>query len=447
MACFYQPYIRCHQPIYVIFATMKFLVFIIVLLECMPGAFAQVPIDSVHTSYVLEARRKRFDTFLRDTAINKAFAATLDSNTEYDFESACLAASQFMIQSPQVEAGFEKLFTQYNTLQRSTKQALLEAIFGLYPGFYENHVKLLLVNEKNPKLFAMQALYLFAADNSIASKRTILSALNFSFPAADKNDILLQLKDFLNNHAGYVKQATPPLLDLFANQKLLKQKTIYSLQRWNRDYPGLAILQNADGNFARDSSGKLLIFQQLARSASNLPYFITDGNTPQGIFSITGMQISRNTFLGPTPNFQMVMPFEDDQAYWGDEFDDTKDALTNYMGLLPASWQAYRPMAEAFYAGKVGRTAVIAHGTTLNPEYFKGKPYYPISPTLGCLCAGEIWNTATGTLQQSEQLNMINAFLATEGDIGTLMVININNQQKAVTREEAEQLVKQFEGK
>ena len=141
------------------------------------------------------------------------------------------------------------------------------------------------------------------------------------------------------------------------------------------------------------------------------------------------------------------MPFEDDEAYWGDGFDNTKDALTNYLGLLPASWQAYRPVTEAFYAGKVGRSAVIAHGTTLNPDYFKDKPYYPISPTLGCLCAKEIWNTATGKLQYSEQLNMINAFVATEGDIGTLMVINIDNQQKAVTREEAEKLVNTFERK
>ena len=63
---------------------------------------------------------------------------------------------------------------------------------------------------------------------------------------------------------------------------------IYSFQRWNRDYPGMAIIQNGDGSFARDSLGNLLIFQQLARSASDLPYFITSGSTPQGIFSVQG---------------------------------------------------------------------------------------------------------------------------------------------------------------
>lgn len=402
--------------------------------------------DSIQTNYVLGKNRARFDVFLRDTAVNKAFAEpTIDSNTEYGFENACLAVSQFMIQSPQVEAGYKKLFTSYPSLQYSTKLAFLESIYGLYPGTYANDIRLLLVNETNPKFFAMQAAYLLAADASAANKRTILAAMNNTFPAAAKNDLLMQLKDFINNHSAYTAQPTPPVTDLFANQKTLQQKTIYSFQRWNRDYPGLAILQNADGSFAKDSSGKLLVVEQLARSASGLPYFITDGNTPQGIFSITGLQVSRNNFLGPTPNIQMVMPFEDDEAYWGDAFDNTKDALTNYLGLLPPSWQAYQPITEAFYAGKVGRSAIISHGTTLNPDYFKNKPYYPISPTLGCLCAKEIWNPANGKLLHSEQLKLVNAFLETPGDIGALMVINIDNQQKAVTFDEIEKLVNRFE--
>ena len=43
---------------------------------------------------------------------------------------------------------------------------------------------------------------------------------------------------------------------------------------------GLAIIQNADGKFERDERGRLIAVRQLARSGSNLPYFITNGNTP-----------------------------------------------------------------------------------------------------------------------------------------------------------------------
>ena len=36
--------------------------------------------------------------------------------------------------------------------------------------------------------------------------------------------------------------------------------------------------------FVRHPDGRLMVFQQLARSGSDLPYFITNGSTPQGIF-------------------------------------------------------------------------------------------------------------------------------------------------------------------
>jgi len=425
---------------------MKFAIIVVAFLLTAQNVFAQVEMSSIHSNFVLQAKRERHERYIRDTAVNRAFAEDLDSDTEYDYETACLAASQFMIQSPQVEAGFAKLFRQYDGLQYSTKAAFLESLYGLYPGSFENDVRILLLKENNPKLFAMQALYLLAKDGSIKNKQALQAMITSRFGAA-KNNILLQLKDYINNHTANISTPLPPLADLFAHQKQLQQKTIYSLQRWNRDYPGLAILQNADGSFTRDSTGKLLVFEQLARAASNLPYFITDGNTPQGIFAITGLETSRNNFLGPTPNIQMVMPFEDDQAYWGDAFDNTKDSLTNYFNQLPFSWQQYKPMAEAYWAGRVGRSAVIAHGTTLNPAYFTNKSYYPISPTMGCLCAKEIWNTATGTLQQSDQLNMVNAFLATPGDIGYVIVVNINNRQSPVSREEVEQLINIFEHK
>lgn len=423
---------------------MKFVVLAVIMLLCAQGLFAQVDMSTIHTPFVMQAKREQHERYIRDTVINRTFTQPLDSNTEYDYETACLSVSQFMIQSPQVEKGFNTLFRQYESLQYSTKAAFLEAIYGLYPKVFENDVRIIMLRENNPKLFAMQALYLLAANGGKNNKQALLAMLNAKFPQAGRNNILQQLKDYINNHAGYTAIPTPPLADLFAQQKHMQQKTIYSLQRWNRDYPGAAILQNADGSFARDSSGKLLVVEQLARSASNLPYFITDGNTPAGVYAITGLGISRNNFLGPTPNIQMVMPYEDDEAYWGDEFDVTKDTLWNYLNQLPPSWQQYPPVTEAYWAGKIGRRAVIAHGTTLNPTYFANKPYYPISPTLGCLCAKEIWNPATGTLAESEQLKLVNAFLATPGDIGYVIVINLNNKQAPVTREEVEELVKGF---
>lgn len=419
---------------------MRFFVAIVLCLLFVTALQAQVDIHTINSYFVKQPKRERHERYIRDTVIDMVFSQPLDSNIEADYETACLAASQFMVKTPQVEAGLNTLFRQYDGLQRTTKAAFLEALYGLYPGVYINDVRILLLKEKNLRLFAMQVLYLLAANNSKQNKQALLGIINGRFPYT-ANNILLQLKDYINNHSTYTNSQTPPIADIFAHQKALQQKTVYSFQRWNRDYPGLAIVQNPDGSFARDSTGKLMVFEQLARSASGLPYFITDGNTPQGIYAVTGIGHSISPFLGPTPNLQMVMPFEDDQAYWGDAFDNTKDSLTNYYSQLPESWQHYAPIAEAYWAGRVGRTAVIAHGTTLNPAYFTNKPYYPISPTLGCLCAKEIWNTATGGLLQSDQLNLVNAWLATPGQMGYVIVINLDDKQSPVTREEAENMV------
>jgi hypothetical protein len=208
-------------------------------------------------------------------------------------------------------------------------------------------------------------------------------------------------------------------------------------------------VQNADGNFVKDANGRLLIFQQLARSGSDLPYFITNGSTPQGIYSIQGTEISHNNFIGPTPNIQLIIPFEDkwEKYFHEDEWNITNDSLQMYLQLLPASWRNYPPIMEAWNAGKIGRTEIIAHGTTIDPEYFKDKPYYPLTPTEGCLCAKELWNITTGHLLMSEQFNLVSAFQSTTGNKGLLYVINLDNQQKPVTREEVEQLVRRFKKK
>jgi hypothetical protein len=94
------------------------------------------------------------------------------------------------------------------------------------------------------------------------------------------------------------------------------------------------------------------------------------------------------------------MPFE---RYWRVFFQQHTDSinpLLSYTKLFPENWQTYSPMLEAFIAGKAGRTEIIAHGTTIDPAYFIDQPYFPISPTLGCLCAGNV-NPLTGKREKA----------------------------------------------
>ena len=397
---------------------------------------------------VLNDRRQHSDQYLRENVIGKTFTQPIDSNTESKYESACLAASQFMLQSEAVKAGFDTLFLHYDSLQYSTKRAMLEAMFGLYPKEYVSKITLLFAKETDPKLFAEQAVYLYKNDSSKPQTQRLIKKLKTAFPLADTEPVLQSLQWYLINNLKEKQTQTPPLSSLFAYQKNIGRQMIYSLQRWNRDYPGAAIIQNGDGTFARDSSGKLLVFQQLARSASNLPYFITSGSTPQGIFSVQGTGISHNNLIGPTPNLQLLMPHENNSLYWHEIPDSSSSFEKNYALLLPPDWRNYLPMHEALEAGAAGRTAIIAHGSTIDPDYFKGKPFYPLTPTLGCLCARESWNIFTGKLNRSDQFNFINTYLGRpEDEAGYLIVVNLDNKQAPVTQEEMEKIVNEYEKK
>ncbi len=381
---------------------------------------------------------------MREKTINATFAQPLNSDTEEKYLEACQAISQFLLQSPEIEKGFRSLFDSYAKLMYSTKRAFLEAVYGVYPSVYKNDIIRLIQVETIPKLFAMQAVYLYRLDHSKPNMTILRNLLQPKLAADSSNTLLAELDKYLDQHQQLLTQPIPAIQSLFTHRQQAGQKTIYSFQRWNRDYPGLAIIQQADGSFARDSTGKLLVFQQLARSASDLPYFITNGSSPQGIYSIQGTALSHNKMIGPTPNIQLVMPNEADSVFWHTAYDSTQTPLANYLNLLPADWRNYAPITETFFAGKIGRTEIIAHGTTIDPAYFKDKPFYPLTPTMGCLCARENWNIFTGTFIESDQFRLANSFMATPGGTGYLLVINLDNQQKAVTHEEIEKMINGF---
>lgn len=68
-------------------------------------------------------------------------------------------------------------------------------------------------------------------------------------------------------------------------------------------------------------------------------------------------------------------------------------------------------MQTAWYAGMAGRSEMLCHGTTANPDWYKGLPYYPNTPSLGCLTAKEIWDPKTGKALHSDQLALYTAWI------------------------------------
>jgi len=222
------------------------------------------------------------------------------------------------------------------------------------------------------------------------------------------------------------------LKELFSSKFLPGQTIAYSIQRKNRDYPGLMIVRRYDGKFITDSNGIIFNIPQLARSITNLPFYLRNGNTPQGIFLMHGFGVSMSNFIGPTANIQLSMPVEENiKAFMRDSsITDTTWNIDYYKKLIPADLQNYLPLFYSYYAGLAGRTEIIAHGTTIDPAIYLKRPYYPLTPTSGCLCTKEIWN---GKRLESDQQKLVNALLKAGGANGYCVVIELDDAQSAVT--------------
>lgn len=407
------------------------------------GSWAQSTLETLECAATLQSERTKLRQSLYVSTIGETFRSDPTPDFEYRYESAFWAVSQFLVDDSLVREGFKKTLQAYERLSPGTRRSFLEALYAIDPPGFESGMESILRRESIPKLFAMASLHLIRRRPE--TEDGILRLMRTRWPKYASDPILSSLEDHLNRYDDLRKIRTPDLHDWFDLQRGKGVKTVYSFQRWNRDFSGIAIVQEADGSFARDSSGRLVTVRQLARSASNLPYFITNGNTPQGVFRITGIGSSSNTFIGPTPNLQMVMPFEWHWKVFTPNDSDTSDPVSSYSRLLPEGWRKYTPLYESFRAGKAGRTEIIAHGTTIDPEYFKGKPYHPVSPTLGCLCAPESWDPRTGRLKESEQWLLTSTFMRRGDSTGYLVVINLDDRYQAVDPTEVESIVDGYE--
>jgi hypothetical protein len=423
---------------------MRHIIFLLLLSSAFStSAEAQLmyPKEKIYSAYTLQnekAIQRKARLIVQANSLN---TLRIDSN-EGEIESALWAVSQFLVRTVQSDSGIARLVHDFDKLKPPLQRSLMEVLYGLYPTEYPSAVKSILTNADNPKLFAQASSYLFR--NNKQQAPWLRQQLVAKFPNFAEVDLLNALHKYLQSEN---EMSLAPMDSLFAHQQIHKYKVVYSFQRKNRNYTGLAVVQQADGRFAKDSIGNLKTFVQLARSANNLPYFITNGSTPQGLYVITGTAISKNVFIGPTPNLQMSMMHEVNTPKFTHYFPIVFNAPPEkiYRSYFPESWQNWSGLMEAYNAGKIGRSEIIAHGTTIDPEWFAGKSYYPISPTLGCLCGREIWDTNTGRIKYSDQLELVNTFIETPGTKGYLIVIDIDNKEAPVSKKEIEIFIKQFE--
>ena len=220
---------------------------------------------------------------------------------------------------------------------------------------------------------------------------------------------------------------------------------MFSLQRNDRRFEGRVVLRRADGRFLRNADGTLFSVGQLALSASALPGYLTNGNTPEGIHSFQGFDHAENPFIGPTETIQLVLPYEVPPGVFLHDGTDARWTIELYAGLLPSSWRSHIRIYEAYYAGAAGRTEIIAHGTTINPAYYRSEPFYPNTPSLGCLTAQEIWSDLDGHRVRSDQQLLVDALHSMSFSGGYCVVVNVDDRRQPVSAEDARALVEEAE--
>jgi len=383
-------------------------------------------------SFTTEQNRTKEFRNLVSNSINKNLSLPLTDSTEENWQAAFYALELLQFKPAWVEGKIRQGFDSIGKRSLPFQRAFLELTYTNYHSEFIPQVAGLLKQTNNPKLFAMCVEYLTMNNRAAEFKNLILKRIDersFDSGITKTEPFLSIIKNKLSDKASVM----PPLSDLLNKSLLPGEIVMFSFQRKNRDYPGLVLVRSKDGSFVKDETGNYFSVPQLARSITNMPGYLTNGNTPQGIFKMTGFAVSRSNFIGPTTNVQMLMPFETST-----DIPDSisKSLAENYSLLLPVSWKNYGPVYGSYFAGLAGRTEIIAHGTTVNPAYYNKQPYYPLTPTQGCLCTKELWSTTDGKRMESDQQKLVNALTAAGGATGYCLVIEIDDLQKPVSIEE-----------
>jgi hypothetical protein len=296
-------------------------------------------------------------------------------------------------------------------------------------------IRQLLLNLATPREFAIAAYTILKADDAIGQREWIRSVMKNLFADWANEPRLQRLEYVLTHDVKAEVRRRPPLTDLLAHPIRTGFPVIFSFQRQDRQRFGLAVVRGIDGKFVRNADGSLFQVAHLANAMSNLPGTITNGNTPQGLFTIVGAGTATNKWIGPTPYLHSKIPVEATVA----EFEHVDSAqISNswndavYQSFLPETWRQYVPFTEALLAGRAGRDDMLIHGTTINSQYYRGQSFYPGTPSAGCLVAMETWRPEDGRQQTSDQLSLAKAFTRDGLDRGYLVVIELDDRLEPV---------------
>lgn len=403
----------------------------------------RVDINDLKSDYVLKENRDNFKKELIQSAKN-VFNSTPEDGTEKQWISTWRELELVLYKSDFVLDGLGKAAKYLPESSRKFQRAFIEAVITFYPDKFYKEIMDLYQSTKSTSVFSIAAYYLAKHPTLPLQNETIVHEIETRFPNYENITELRYLAfDLSNDPDSLVK---PPLEDLLGNKFQEGKTIIYSIHRKDRRYHGITIIKGPDGKFVRDDSGKIAAIPQLAISTSGIPGYLSQGNTPQGVFSVVGFYVSPTASIGPSPCVLTRIAHEvSTKVFYHGKASSKKWILKDYKDLLPDSWKNYLPIYESFYAGKAGRKLMVMHGSTDDLSFYKDQLFYPITPSKGCLTTKEIWDENNGKLNESDQVKLMNTFFSTKQLYGFLVVVELDNKKEPVTLEEVLPVIKSVE--
>lgn len=355
------------------------------------------------------ANRKAITSELRKFSDSVVKHVSFHDNNFLLWNKAGWAMELMLYKHPHFLKRIPEIISVFPTLRAEMQWRLLQTWYTLFPG---------------KQVSALQALWTFARSHKIRALILVhLLAANLEMKI-QAGDSFLESPYASLFHSWKQQQQPIYSIDTLSRINIMEGKNLLvSVQYRNRDKPGFLLIRKSNGKWIKNKNGSIQRYPQLARAITNLPYFLTNGNTPQGLYRITGTAVSDNDWIGPTENLQLVMPFEKGGAL--NFFDQDADPYQQYAHLL-GGLSKDSSLWQSFYAGLVGRSEIIAHGTTIPTEYYRAYRYYPNTPSLGCLCSPEKWNEQ-GILSKSVQQEWMKAIRSLPQIPEYLLVVEVKD--------------------
>ena len=359
----------------------------------------------VNTEFANAIERKKLTKKLTQQ-IEATLLLPLNDTTYQQFEQAFWAMELMQYKPKKMEQVIINHLKIIAITPPQYQRAFLELLYTNYLFKFNKEIENIWQSLANPKVKAMALEHLKASNIITITPIYTVDSAQLYFYQKEKN-----------NHLNGFKEG-----DFLDHNFLTNQLLVISFQHSNRNNPGYLMIRTQQHKWLTNADGCIFKIPQLARSITNMPYYLTNGNTPQGLYKLNGFAISDNKFIGPTTNLQMSMPFEiSNDSFFNFK---TTDTYLAYQKLL-YPFSANEHLWQSFYAGKLGRSEIIAHGTTINPQYYSKEKFYPNTPSLGCLCSPELWNKK-GIRTYSAQQQWIDALQKAGGGNRYLLVVEID---------------------